>query len=342
MNSKDIKNYKKILIIKPSALGDIVHTLPFLGALHQRFPDSEIHWVVAKGLHRFLEGHPMISKLWVMDKDAWKRIPRLHRSIPEMVRFGRALAAEDFDVSIDLSGLLRSGLITWAAGAREKLGFSDSDEGSPFFYNRKIPGGDSIHAIDRYLKLAALMGCDISRVEHPMPPFPEVVPLFFSLPENYCIIAPSAGKEANRWPADRFGKLAAGLPMKSVIISNRADAPIVNEVVGASTGRAISMAGRTGLKELITLISGARFFISNDTGPMHIAAALGIPVFALFGPANPVRTGPYGTLHTVIHKDLDCSPCYRQKPCSHWSCMEELSVAEVRASILSFIDRHGC
>jgi lipopolysaccharide heptosyltransferase I len=326
------------LIIKPSALGDIVHTLPFLHALHQRFPNSEIHWVVARGLHHFLEGHPMISKLWVMDKDEWKKLPRLHRSVPEMVRFGRALAAEDFDVSIDLSGLLRSGLITWAAGAREKLGFSDSDEGSPFFYNRKIPGGDNIHAIDRYLKLAVLMGCDISRVEHPMPPFPdEVVPIFFSLPENYCIIAPSAGKEANRWPADRFGELAARLPVKSIVISGRADAPIAKEVVGASRGKAISMAGRTGLKELVALISRARFFISNDTGPMHIAAALGIPVFALFGPANPVRTGPYGTIHTVIRKDLDCSPCYRQKTCENWRCMEELSVSRVLETILSSI-----
>jgi lipopolysaccharide heptosyltransferase I len=338
MNTKDIKNYKKILIIKPSALGDIVHALPFLNALHQRFPGSEIHWVVARGLHRFLEGHPMINKLWVMDKDEWKKTSRLHRSVPEMIRFGRMLAAEQFDVSIDLSGLLRSGLVTWTAGAKEKLGFSDSDEGSPFFYNRKIRGGRNIHAIDRYLKLAGLLGCDISTVRHPMPPCPVDVPGFASLPKEYCIIAPSAGKEANRWPAARFGELAARLPVPSVVISNGADAPIVEKVVAAASGKAISMAGKTGLKELMTLIAGARFFISNDTGPMHIAAALNIPVFALFGPANPVRTGPYGTIHTVIRKDLACSPCYRRKPCDHWRCMEDLSVNRVLETILSSID----
>ena len=333
-----ISEYKKILIIKPSALGDIVHTLPFLAAVHDRFPGAEIHWVVARGLHHFLEGHPMITKLWIMDKDIWKKISRLHRSVPEIIHFGRSLADEKFDISIDLSGLLRSGLISWAAGANEKLGFSDSDEGSPFFYTHKIKGGTNIHAIDRYLKLARLMGCDVSRVEHPMPPIPGEIPEFSSLPEQFCIIAPSAGKEANKWPAERFGQLAAGLPIRSVIISNRADAPVVDEVVAAGEGRAISMAGKTGLKELAALISRAEFFISNDTGPMHIAAALGIPVFAVFGPANPVRTGPYGTGHTIIKKEMSCSPCYRQNPCSHWSCMQDLSVTEVRDTILANID----
>ena len=334
MNSE----YRKILIIKPSALGDIVHTLPFLAAVHNRFPEAEIHWVVARGLHRFLEGHPMITKLWIMDKDIWKKISRLHKSVPEIIHFGRALAAERFDISIDLSGLLRSGLITWAAGANERLGFSDSDEGSPLFYTHKIRGGTNIHAIDRYLKLARLMGCDVSKVEHPMPPIVGKISENSFLSEQFCIIAPSAGKEANKWPAERFGQLAAGLPIRSVVISNRADSPVVDEVVAASGGKAISMAGKTGLKELAALISRAEFFISNDTGPMHIAAALGIPVFAIFGPANSVRTGPYGCNHTIINKELSCAPCYRQNPCSHWSCMKDLSVTEVRDTILSNID----
>ncbi len=334
MNSE----YKKILIIKPSALGDIVHTLPFLAAVHNRFPGAEIHWVVARGLHEFLEGHSMITKLWIMDKDVWKKFSRLHRSVPEIIRFGRALAAEKFDISIDLSGLLRSGLMSWAAGANERIGFSDSDEGSPFFYTHKIRGGINIHAIDRYLKLARLMGCDISMVRHPMPPIMEEIPEFSFLPDQFCIIAPSAGKEANKWPAQRFGQLAAGLPIRSVVISNAADAPVVEEVVAASKGRAVSMAGKTGLKELTALISRASFFVSNDTGPMHIAAALGIPVFALFGPANPVRTGPYGINHTIIRNKISCAPCYRRKPCSHWRCMQELSVTEVKDTILSRID----
>jgi len=332
--------YKKILIIKPSALGDIVHTLPFLAAVHDRYPQAEIHWVVARGLHRFLEGHPMINRLWIMDKERWKRVSRLHSSLAEIVRFGRGLRKENFDISIDLSGLLRSGLITWAAGARERLGFSDSDEGSPFFYNRTIEGGDAIHAIDRYLKLARLMDCDISAIRYPMPPLPDDTPVLAGLPEKFCVITPSAGKKANRWPAERFGALAAQLPLPTVIVGGPADREIAETVVRYSNGRARSVAGKTGLKELVSLISRARFMVCNDTGPMHIAAAQNVPVFAIFGPANPVRTGPYGDMHTVIRHDMDCAPCYRWQPCEHWRCMRDLSVAEVAGRINTILENN--
>ncbi len=324
----------KILIIKPSALGDIVHTLPFLAAIRARFPQAEIHWVIARGLHTFLEGHSMIDRLWILDKDRWKQLSLLRKTIPEINTFRKELAKQHFDVSIDLSGLLRSGLISFAAGARYKLGFSDSDEGSPFFYTHTIEGGQQIHAIDRYLKLAALMGCKTAPVSFPMPPYPTDIPLLSSLPEQFCIIVPSAGKEANRWPADRFGELAASLPLPSVVISNTADAALASQVVAASHGKAINLAGQTKLKDLVALIAKAQFLISNDTGPMHIAAALNIPVFAIFGPANPIRTGPYGAIHTIIQAQLPCIPCYRRKPCDHWSCMREMTIEKVRGKIL--------
>ncbi len=331
--------YKKILIIKPSALGDIVHTLPFLAAVHDRYPEAEIHWVVARGLHSFLEDHPMITRLWIMDKDRWKRPGRLRQSLAEIVRFRRGLRKERFDISIDLSGLLRSGLVTWAAGARERLGFSDSDEGSPFFYNRKIEGGDAIHAIDRYLKLARLMDCDVAGIRYPMAPLPENTPLLDSLPDEFCVMTPSAGKKANRWPAERFGALAASLPLPSVIVGGRSDVAIAETVVQHGGGQALSVAGKTGLKELVTLIGRGRFMICNDTGPMHIAAALGVPVFAIFGPANPVRTGPHGENHTVIRREMDCAPCYRWQPCEHWRCMLDLSVQEVADTIATALDK---
>jgi lipopolysaccharide heptosyltransferase II len=281
----------------------------------------------------------MLTRLWIMDKDRWKHPGRLHRSLAEIVRFGRGLRRARFDVSIDLSGLLRSGLVTWAAGARERLGFSDSDEGSPFFYNRKIVGGDAIHAIDRYLKLARLMDCDVAGIHYPMAPLPDSTPLLDSLPEEFCVITPSAGKKANRWPAERFGALAASLPLPSVIVGGKSDTSVAETVVQHGGGQATSMAGKTGLKELVTLIGRARFMVCNDTGPMHIAAALGVPVFAIFGPANPVRTGPYGEIHTVIQRNMDCAPCYRWQPCDHWQCMLDLSVQEVASIIATSLEK---
>lgn len=320
---------EKLLIIKPSALGDIVHTLPFLAAVKERFPRAGIHWVVARGLHTFLEGHPLIEKLWIMDKDAWKRPGNLRQTVRDIAGLWHGLRQERFDVSVDLSGLLRSGLITFVAGARRKIGFAESDEGSPFFYTEKIHGDMNIHAVDRYLSIAAFLGCDTRQVRFPFAPYDHQPAICRELPAEYIVLAPSAGKEANRWPADRFGRLAARFSLPSVVIAGAGEAAVAAEAVLHSEGKAVSIAGRTGLKELCAVIGKAKFFVTNDTGPMHIAAALGVPVFALFGPANPIRTGPYGEMHTVIKEDVDCAPCYRWKPCDNWRCMENLTVDKV-------------
>lgn len=332
------ENIKRILIIKPSALGDIVHTLPFLAVLKKQFPDAQIDWVVAYGLHRFLEGHPMINRLWIIKKDRWKDFKRIGRTIGELTRLKADLKARQYDVTIDLSGLFRSGVITWFSNAPVKLGFKESDEGSPFFYTHKIHGSMNIHAIDRYLEIAKFMGCRTDNIEYPFAPFDPDPPILKELPDAFAVMSPSAGKPANRWHADRFGTLAQKLPLPAVVIASAAEADIAEEVVKHSGGRAISIAGRTGLKDLVAVIAKAGFFICNDTGPMHIAAALNVPVFAIFGPANPVRTGPYGSGHTVIQRDLDCSPCYAKKPCDHFRCMNELTPEDVLEKIRKRLD----
>lgn len=324
---------RKLLIIKPSALGDIVHSLPFLHAVKKCYPRCGVHWVVAQGLHRFLENHPLIDKLWIFRKEEWKRLSRLPRTVGELASFAAGLRRERFDVSVDLSGLLRSGLITQAAGAAVRLGFAGADEGSPFFYTHKVHGSMKIHAIDRYLKIAEFMGCRVDEVVYPFAPFPEHPPICDRLPDEYAVMSPSAGKEANRWPAERFGELAARLPLPSVMISGPGDAHVVEKAVAASGGKGIDLAGQTSLAELVAIIRRARFFVTNDTGPMHIAAACGVPVFAIFGPANPVRTGPYGEIHTVIREEVECAPCYRWKPCDNWQCMEKISVDRVYETI---------
>ena len=118
------------------------------------------------------------------------------------------------------------------------------------------------------------------------------------------------------------------------MISDKADKVVVDKVVAESCGKAISLAGKTSLKELFGIIGRAEYFISNDTGPMHIAAAMKVPVFAVFGPANPDRTGPYGD-HSIIREDIECAPCYRWKPCENWRCMEDITVDRVLAEINS-------
>ncbi len=321
----------RILIVKPSALGDIVHTLPFLHALKNRFPWARIDWVVAQGLHRFLEGHPMIDKLWVIKKDQWKKLGNLRQTMGEINQLRKDLGGQKYDVAIDLSGLFRSGLITGFTKAPVRLGFKESDEGSPLFYTHKIHGSMKIHAIDRYLKIAEFMGCRTDEIIYPFAPYDLNPPICKTLPERYAVMSPSAGKPANRWHAEKFGELASRLDLPVVVIASAAEAEIAEEVVAKAKGNALSIAGQTGLKDLLAVIRKAQFFICNDTGPMHMAAALNVPVFAIFGPANPIRTGPYGKIHSVIHKELACSPCYAKHPCTNhdFRCMEELGVTRV-------------
>jgi ADP-heptose:LPS heptosyltransferase len=192
-----------------------------------------------------------------------------------------------------------------------------------------------IHAIDRYLEIARYMGCEKQTIDYPLAPHDPDPEILHTLPDKYVVMAPSAGKPANQWPAEKFGELAARLPLPGVIIASAGEAGIADTVVAHSKGNAVSIAGKTRLKELIPVIRRAAFFVCNDTGPMHLAAALNIPVFAIFGPANPVRTGPYGDIHTVIRLDLPCAPCYARHPCTRhdFRCMNDLSVDQVYETI---------
>jgi len=151
-------------------------------------------------------------------------------------------------------------------------------------------------------------------------------------------MVPGARKPVNRWPARRYGELASRLPLKTVVVGSKGDRYLAEEAVRASKGKAVSLAGKTGLKELVCIIREARFMVSNDTGPMHVAAALGVPVFALFGPANPLTTGPYGEGHTVIRRELPCGPC-NKRYCKKPVCMDMIEVDEVAEIIGNFLRR---
>ena len=322
-NNQLLRNPQKILVVKPSSLGDVVHSLPFLNVLRERFPKAEIHWVIAYGLEGLLAGHLMINKLWIIHKDRWKKVSHVQNSFKEFHSLFRELRKEHFDIVIDLQGLLRSGIITRATGAPIRIGFKEAREGSRFFYTHKVKGGRDIHAVDRYLKIAAFLGCDISDIYFPFP-----LSFNSSLSEDYAVIVPGARWKTKQWPSEKFGELTSLLQLQTIIVGSKKDMDIASKIVSLSKGKALSLAGKTDLKGLIEVMRGARFVVSNDSGPMHIAAALGIPVFAIFGPTDPLRTGPYGKGHTIIREDISCAPCFK-RTCDDLKCMESLSVEKV-------------
>jgi lipopolysaccharide heptosyltransferase I len=315
---------RKILIIKPSSFGDVIHGLPVLHALSIRFPRAMFHWVVAKGFDGILKDHPLIHKLWIIDKDSWKKAGNLPRTFSELRNLSRGLRAEKFDLVIDLQGLFRSAMIGVLTGAEERVGFESAREGAKFSYKYRVRTQTELHAVEKNLQLAEFVGCG-----HAEPVF--ALPTLTEVPESvknigrYAVIAPSAGTLVKRWPAQYFGHLASRLPIPSIIVGGRSDAALGDEVASLSKSRAVSLAGRTSLGDLAAIIGGAEFFVSPDSGPMHLAAALNIPVFAIFGPTSPLRTGPYGKIHTVIRLNLPCSPCFTRKACPDWRCIREIT-----------------
>ncbi|MFZ6016535.1 MAG: lipopolysaccharide heptosyltransferase I [Nitrospirota bacterium] len=330
---------KKILIVKPSSLGDVIHSLPFLNSIKSCFPTAEIHWVISKGLEGLLEGHPMINRLIIINKDMWKKISRAGETMKEVRQLFKDLKKENYDMVIDLQGLLRSGIITKITGAPIRIGFKEAREGSRFFYTHKVEGGKDIHAVNRYLKIAIFLGCDINNPHFPLPLSfnSSLVTCHSSLPDDYAVIVPGARWATKRWPAEKFGELASRLPMEFLVVGGKSDIDTSNRVVNSSKGNAISLAGKIDIKELIEIMRNARFVVGNDSGPMHIAAALKTRVFAIFGPTDPQKTGPYGRSHIVIKSNLECSPCFKRR-CKKHECMDTITVDMVMEKIEKVVE----
>ncbi|MCG6553868.1 MAG: glycosyltransferase family 9 protein [Candidatus Magnetominusculus sp. LBB02] len=325
----------KILIVKPSALGDVVHSLPVLNALYRAYPGAAIHWVIASGLEGLLSGHPMIERLWVINKDRWKRPHELINTAKEIAALTLALRGQRYDLAIDLQGLFRSGVITALSRCHTRIGFKEAREGSPLFYSHTVEGGMDVHAVDRYMKIAGFAGASATEIEFPL--------LYEEIDEDwakelkkgrYVVMAPGAAWVTKRWAARNFGLLAARFSIPTVVVGASGDYMLGQQVVESSSGMAINAAGKTTLKGLASLIRDARFMVTNDTGPMHIGAAAGIPVFAIFGPTDPKRTGPYGGGHAVIARDIECRPCFRKK-CATVACLRDLPLQEVYGIIES-------
>ncbi len=339
----------KILIIKPSSLGDVVHSLPFLKAIKDTFQDAHIEWVISKSFKEILERNPLIDKLIVFDKDSWKKLRNFPKTAKDGVGFVKTLRAGRYDMIVDLQGLLRTGIMAFFASSPLKIGFKHAREGSRHFYNKKISVNGSLHAVDKCLEVAKSVGAKTNRVEFPFyidDTERKIIRRLIGNLTEYVVVVPSARWETKKWPAENFGTLISRLSVPCIIIGSAADEETIRRVMAFSKGKGINLCGKTSLKELLALIEGAKAMVSNDSGPMHIGAAMGIPVIALFGPTDPSKTGPYGWSEIrseqkgeklkVLKASLDCSPCFRKK-CKDPLCMRNISVETVFKEIKEYL-----
>lgn len=337
-----------ILIIKPSSLGDVIHALPLLKALRDQYPDSKIDWVISSALVELLDKHPMIDDLIIINKDSWKDIYRLPETLKEIKRLIRQLRARYYDMVIDLQGLLRSGIIAGITKSQVKIGFANAREGSHLFYNKKILIKDSLHAVDRYLGVVRAVGVEVREVEFPIVVDKDAENRIRDITRRnqYVLVFPSARWLTKRWPMERFASLISEIKMPVIISGSEDDQPLCDNIIRLAkeinnSTDVINLCGRTRLGELIALINNARLIITNDSGPMHISAALNRPTVAIFGPTDPEITGPYKWKEknniSVINAKVDCSPCRKKKRCDHLSCMMKISVDGVREEVMRLL-----
>jgi heptosyltransferase I len=332
----------RVLIIKPSAIGDVVHALPVLNLLRRKWPAAHTAWLVMPVAANLLEGHPQLDEVILFDRRQFSRAWRSPRAMLALLRFTRSLR-DRFDLVIDLQGLFRSGWLAGRTGAAARIGFANAREFAWAFYTRRFRI-DTIeqHAIDRYLKLAAAVGCETEPVEFVFATTPEDRAYAQTLAPNgapYAVLMPGTNWPTKRWPIERFAAMVAPLRarfgLQSLIAGGPGDIELAREIPGA-----IDLTGKTTLRQLTALLERADLVIANDSGPMHIAAALGRPLVTAFGPTNPIRTGPYRRDDSVIRLDIPCSPCY-SRGCSHQSCLQLLEIEPVLTLAEEQMARYG-
>ena len=341
----------KILFIKLSAIGDVAQTLPALEAIKSIYPESELTWVVEEAAAGILEGHPLITTLLVSRRKAWFRMLRnpltFAGGIGAIIRFIRELRRTRYDIVIDFQGLFKSGMLAGLARAGRKIGFDRTRELSYLFLNERLPAyASEKHALERYLDVARYLGAQDPSPACTLPIEREVAAIRGKIKglnlrgRPLVVMNPVARWKTKLWPERNFSELADRLIKEKnavVIFTGSSDDGAVNDrILSMMNEKAWNWAGETTLKELTALASLADLFITTDTGPMHLAAAAGAKVLALFGPTAPWRTGPYGPSHVVVRAGIPCSPCFKRKCGIGVRCMEEITVEEVMRQISDF------
>ncbi len=241
------------------------------------------------------------------------------------------LRQRKFDLVIDLQGLFRSAWVAAASGAPRIVGFSNAREFAPWFYTDWVDcSWENDHAVERYLKIATALGCDGGPAEFHFAVDDEdrrYIEQLIPAGMKFAVLLPGTNWETKQWPVERFAELVCRLKerfgLESVAAGAAGDAKLTSRIPAK-----FDLTGKTNLRQIVALMERASLVVGNDTGPMHMAAALSKPLVTPYGPTDPTRTGPYGRMESVVRLNLPCMPCY-SRTCSHISCMQWLEVEAV-------------
>jgi heptosyltransferase I len=355
------RDFKRILLIKPSALGDVIHSVPVLVKLRARYPAAQIDWLLRPDIAELIRPHPALSNAVLFDRRQHARFGRSWSATTGLVRSIHELWKEHYELVIDLHGQFRSALLTVATGAPIRIGFdrpfsrsngsepaqkragpirgwAGAREGAWMVYSHRIPIPTlEVHAVDRYLWLAPFLGLDGDPPDFRLYWTPAVDEKMDRLlgehwlaGDRLAVLAPGTTWETKHWHLDGFADVARDLLDRNfdVVLAGASRDRLRCQMINEAYPRTVDLSGQTSPVELAALIRRADICVTNDSGAMHLAVALGRPVVSIFGPTSPLRIGPYGRPDAAVRISLPCSPCHLRKlrDCPHdHACMKQVS-----------------
>lgn len=356
------RTFKRILLVKLSALGDVIHTLPVLAKLRRRYPRSRIDWLITPEHADVVRHHPALSNVLSFRRRDYSRFGRHWSATTGLLRLLQTIRSTHYDLVIDMHGQLRTALFVLASGAPVRIGFdrprtakpgadlgsgeqhgwNGAREGSWLAYTHHIPIPTlNVHAVDRYLWLAPLLGLDDASPEFGIHLPAEAPARVHALLERHdlarrplALVVPGTLWQTKHWQVDGFAEVARHLSRRgyAVALTGSSKDRVRCQAVAAGCPEACDLTGQTSVAEFVALMQRAALAVTNDSGPMHLAVALGKPVVSVFGPTDPFRIGPYQHADWAVRAGVPCSPCdlrrLRQCPHEH-SCMQRVTPMHV-------------
>lgn len=338
----------KILLVRTSAMGDIVHALPALRAIRSALPDATVGWVVEQTFLPLLAGHPDIDTLIPVRMRGWRRTATSGRTWREIAEARRAIRAFGADVACDLMGNHKGGLLAWSSGAPRVLGpvkAARREPSSAVWINEPVAVDAEGHAVDRMLGTVGPLVGDNERVEFDGGKIltdARAIDVGVSSPAGYVVVQAGAGWGNKQYPAGWWGRVARALheehDVEVLVPVAPGEASLAQGVAEASDGAARTV-DAVGFSKLVALLRGARLLLGGDTGPLHLAHALGTPVLCLMGPTDPRRNGPYAAIDQTMVHELPCSFCYKRFQDAR-PCLLRITPDEVVMRARSLLNRH--
>ena len=332
-----LADVSRLLVVKTSSIGDVIHALPVVQAIKEAAPHLTLGWVVRRRCADVLRGNPWIDRLYVMpDKP----------SLTDLRALRGELRAAHYDVALDMQGLFLSGLVTWLSGAPVRLGWDRNREANALFLTHPIiPGrGKMRHEVDLLYGFAEALGVQGAHPEFAPQPYlaaegtGRADEWVADLPRPRIALNVGASRAYKRWPVERWASVARTLTESGsgvVFVGDKDDAQTVAQILPSLTTGYADLAGETNLRELASVLAACDLLVTADTGPMHIAVAVGTPVVALFGATDPARHGPYGARNVILHVPAPGAMVSGKRPTDKAGavCMARITPDDVLAAV---------